>query len=64
MITVTKKQWFNIGDGFKKITPLTKLRQVAEEAIVEGGSMKMLTESIDFIVLDEEGSKHANNTNN
>ncbi len=64
MIIVTEKDWFNIGDGFKAITPLTKRRQVAEQTIVDGGSMKMLTEGIDFIVSDKEGSKYANETNN
>ncbi len=54
MITVTEKQWFEIGDGFKSITPLTKLRQVAQQAIVKDGTMKMLTEGIDFIVSDKE----------
>lgn len=64
MITVTEKQWFKIGDGFKTITPLTRRRQVAEQAIVRDGSMKMLTEGIDFIVSDKEGSRYADNTNN
>ncbi len=63
MITVTEKEWFNIGDGFKSITPLTQRRQVAEQAIVKGGSMKLLTEGIEFIVSDAEGSKYGNNTN-
>ncbi len=54
MITVTEKQWFEIGDGFKSITPLTKLRQVAQQAIVKDGTMKMLTEGIDFVVSDKE----------
>jgi hypothetical protein len=63
VITVTEQQWFEIGDGFKRITPLTKRRQVAEQAIVEDGTMKMLTEGIDFIVSDKEGSRYADNTN-
>ncbi len=55
MIVVTEKQWFEIGDGFKGITPLTERRQVAEQAIVKGGSMKMLTEGINFVIQDKEG---------
>ncbi len=63
MIVVTEKMWFNIGDGFKAVTPLTKRRQVAEQCIVEGGSMKLLTEGVNFIILDKEGKKYGNNTN-
>ncbi len=59
MIKVTEKQWFEIGDGFKTRTPLTERRQVAQAAIVEGGSMQMLTEGIDFTVSDKEGGQYA-----
>jgi hypothetical protein len=62
MIVVTQIQWFNIGDGFKSMTPLTKRRQVAEQSIVEGGSMKLLTEGIDFKILGM-GEDDENNTN-
>ncbi len=64
MIKVTKQRWFEIGDGFKGITPLTVRRQVAEECIVKDGSRRMLTEGVHFYVDDEEGSKYANKTNN
>ena len=64
MIKVTEKEWFNIGDGFKGYTALTGRRQVAEEAIVKGGTMKMLTEGINFIVDDKEGRKYADKINN
>ncbi len=59
MIEITEKAWFEIGDGFKSITPLTRRRQVAQQAIVKGGSMKLLTEGIDFVVSDKEGNKYA-----
>ncbi len=64
MIKVTKQRWFEIGDGFKSITPLTKRRQVAEECIVKDGTRRMLTEGVNFYVEDEEGSQYADINNN
>ncbi len=60
MIKVTEKQWFEIGDGFKGMTPLTLRRQVAEECLVkDSNSRRMLTEGVNFIIDDEEGRKYA-----
>ncbi len=64
LIIVTEKRWFEIGDGFKGMTPLTVRRQVAEECLVEGGSRRMLTEGVHFYVDDEEGRKYADPNNN
>ena len=65
MIVVTKQKWFEIGDGFKGITPLTKRRQVMEEFLVENGSSRrMLTEGVNFYVDDDEGRKYAEDSIN
>ncbi len=63
MIEITEIDWFEIGDGFEGITPLTRRRQVAEQAIDKAGSMKLLTEGIDFIVLDKEGKRYGYKAN-
>ncbi len=64
MIKVSKQKWFEIGDGFKGITPITERRQVAEECLVLGGTRRMLTEGVNFYVEDEEGSQYADINNN
>ncbi len=63
MIEISEKQWFEIGDGFKAVTPCTFRRQVAEQCIVEGGSMKLLTEGVNFVILDKEGRKYGDKAN-
>lgn len=63
MITVSEKEWKDIPERDKRVTPLTGLRQYLWSNPEDRAERMWITESINFIISDKEGSRYADNTN-